>query len=443
MAANATLLGLLPAGSFEKLHALKSLGVCVRCILRYAAVTDHELYSLDSAELSATWDTFSAAQGQPVPDAPAAIAGVCTCCLDVFEGALGASNRADLVAKAKDCGYATTTFMIAIQIPSATLIRQHSLSHHVKFPSTPIDLKEVLKWCLTPILATALNNATYVATSDVSIHLHFQHELSEQEAMQVPTIRDTIMQNKRRKLEIDAFGAVTRALQSMHDFPSTMPCPPTVAKTPCSLTVKMERAPTYVAGRYLKYQRGLSQTPWVLDGERLGESSVEEAIGDIVLPHFHAKSYKFHTAGREDVDVRMLGNGRPFILELIGTMRQPRLRRAHGGCRRQGGRAPVARALRKDTGRSERNECRPRRDSRLSTHGQGGFAIDADRPGIDRGRNGSRSCKLAPTRSGKRTAVSYGSLRSSRRTAWRLSTRSRTWPSRKKRLCGCSTAARC
>ncbi|ETW05363.1 tRNA pseudouridine(54/55) synthase, variant 1 [Aphanomyces invadans] len=317
MAANATLLGLLPAGSFEKLHALKSLGVCVRCILRYAAVTDHELYSLDSAELSATWDTFSAAQGQPVPDAPAAIAGVCTCCLDVFEGALGASNRADLVAKAKDCGYATTTFMIAIQIPSATLIRQHSLSHHVKFPSTPIDLKEVLKWCLTPILATALNNATYVATSDVSIHLHFQHELSEQEAMQVPTIRDTIMQNKRRKLEIDAFGAVTRALQSMHDFPSTMPCPPTVAKTPCSLTVKMERAPTYVAGRYLKYQRGLSQTPWVLDGERLGESSVEEAIGDIVLPHFHAKSYKFHTAGREDVDVRMLGNGRPFILELI------------------------------------------------------------------------------------------------------------------------------
>ncbi|RHY19266.1 hypothetical protein DYB32_010256, partial [Aphanomyces invadans] len=54
-----------------------------------------------------------------------------------------------------------------------------------------------------------------------------------------------------------------------------------------------------------------------------------DAIGDIVLPHFHAKSYKFHTAGREDVDVRMLGNGRPFILELIG------------------GRAPVARALRK------------------------------------------------------------------------------------------------
>ncbi|ETV76534.1 hypothetical protein H257_09536 [Aphanomyces astaci] len=34
------------------------------------------------------------------------------------------------------------------------------------------------------------------------------------------------------------------------------------------------------------------------------QASVEEAIGDIVLPHFQAKSYKFHTAGREDRRLR-------------------------------------------------------------------------------------------------------------------------------------------
>lgn len=81
-----------------------------------------------------------------------------------------------------------------------------------------------------------------------------------------------------------------------------------------------EREPVYLQGRYLKFQRGLSQTPWVLDGVRMGESSVEESIGDIALPYFRGSSYKFHTAGREDVDVRMLGNGRPFILEVLGKM---------------------------------------------------------------------------------------------------------------------------
>ena len=31
-----------------------------------------------------------------------------------------------------------------------------------------------------------------------------------------------------------------------------------------------------------------------------------------------ARECKFHSAGREDIDVRMLGDGRPFALELIG-----------------------------------------------------------------------------------------------------------------------------
>ncbi|KAF0694032.1 Aste57867_15055 [Aphanomyces stellatus] len=323
-AADTTLLGAFPAASFAKLDALKQLGVCVRCIMRYCGILDHCLYSLGSAVLHATWNEFAIAQGGNASSHE----GVCTCCLDVFESALGTSGRDQLLSMSRESGYVTSTFMIAIKIPSATLIRQHALSHHVQHQGmSPVDLKEVLKWCLTPILAAALNDATYVATSDISILLTFAHDVSEQEAMQLPSIRDTIVQNKKRKLEIDAFGAVSRALQALKSalpssvvvrdlVPRTRSPPPAVA-TPSTMMYAMERAPTYLAGRYLKYQRGLSQTPWVLEGERLGESSVEEKIGDVVLPHFHAKSYKFHTAGREDVDVRMLGNGRPFILELL------------------------------------------------------------------------------------------------------------------------------
>lgn len=37
---------------------------------------------------------------------------------------------------------------------------------------------------------------------------------------------------------------------------------------------------------------------------------------------FAARTVKFHAGGREDQDVRMLGNGRPFVLELVDPHRQ-------------------------------------------------------------------------------------------------------------------------
>ena len=35
------------------------------------------------------------------------------------------------------------------------------------------------------------------------------------------------------------------------------------------------------------------------------------------MEHFKADKYNFSSSGREDVDVKMLGDGRPFIVELI------------------------------------------------------------------------------------------------------------------------------
>ena len=40
------------------------------------------------------------------------------------------------------------------------------------------------------------------------------------------------------------------------------------------------------------------QSPWIIDGQRKGESSVEERIADAVLPQFKADRHKFMTAGQ-------------------------------------------------------------------------------------------------------------------------------------------------
>jgi tRNA pseudouridine synthase 10 len=46
------------------------------------------------------------------------------------------------------------------------------------------------------------------------------------------------------------------------------------------------------------------------------EESVEELISPPVLKATKGSESKFHGAGREDIDVKMLGNGRPFVLEV-------------------------------------------------------------------------------------------------------------------------------
>lgn len=51
------------------------------------------------------------------------------------------------------------------------------------------------------------------------------------------------------------------------------------------------------------------------------ESSIQEIVAKGVMEHFRSKSNKFHSGGREDLDVRMLGDGRPFVIEIENPKR--------------------------------------------------------------------------------------------------------------------------
>jgi tRNA U54 and U55 pseudouridine synthase Pus10 len=42
-----------------------------------------------------------------------------------------------------------------------------------------------------------------------------------------------------------------------------------------------------------------------------------------LAPHLRADRIKFMAAGREDMDVRMLGGGRPFVLEVLNARELP------------------------------------------------------------------------------------------------------------------------
>ena len=84
----------------------------------------------------------------------------------------------------------------------------------------------------------------------------------------------------------------------------------------------------FIYGRYWKFIRGIPQTRWYCKkcqgigcqycdytGKKF-ETSIEELIGKTVLEKSKGKTISLHGAGREDIDAKMLGNGRPFILEI-------------------------------------------------------------------------------------------------------------------------------
>jgi tRNA pseudouridine synthase 10 len=92
--------------------------------------------------------------------------------------------------------------------------------------------------------------------------------------------------------------------------------------------VKLKSNPLFILGRYRKLVRGIPQSKWFCREcrgkgcERCGftgkmyQESVEEFISPPVLVAAQGVDSKFHGAGREDIDARMLGNGRPFALEI-------------------------------------------------------------------------------------------------------------------------------
>jgi tRNA pseudouridine synthase 10 len=93
-------------------------------------------------------------------------------------------------------------------------------------------------------------------------------------------------------------------------------------------TVEIQSNAIFLYGRYRKFARGLPQTRWfcrVCRGRgcdrcdytgKMYPESVEELIRNSLVELFGSADMILHGCGREDIDARMLGSGRPFVLEI-------------------------------------------------------------------------------------------------------------------------------
>jgi tRNA pseudouridine synthase 10 len=101
-----------------------------------------------------------------------------------------------------------------------------------------------------------------------------------------------------------------------------------VLVNPFTEAIRLQVNPLFVSGRYRKLVRGIPQSKWFCSNchgkgckkcnwtGKMYPESVEEIIGKPFLDVTGGLQSSFHASGREDIDARMLGKGRPFVIEI-------------------------------------------------------------------------------------------------------------------------------
>ncbi|CAO3567437.1 unnamed protein product [Mortierella alpina] len=305
------------------LDVLFSLACCGRCMLRFLGVRHYDLYELTSKEIKDNLiANCTVPPTQPDPE------DTCVACVGVVQHAEDFVD--DIVDRFQKEGYVTKTFNMNVTLPTSTLIRNHALQIFWRqklstLPESVVDIKEVFKLLISKPVERG-TGLTLDFESELRVQVSVKHEETKDDHVFLSMMNESglvIKQKRENRKKIqcgDGRHNVVKALTLVSDerFASVGNVPPMAVKTKPELeSIEMTRESVFVGGRYLKYTRDVSQTPWSVGTTMLAELSVSGIVCDTVKNAYRANDYKFVTAGREDANVRMLGNGRPFYMELI------------------------------------------------------------------------------------------------------------------------------
>ncbi|XP_029449571.1 putative tRNA pseudouridine synthase Pus10 isoform X2 [Rhinatrema bivittatum] len=347
---------------------LLTSGACPRCIFRFCCVGIQTLYRLPLQDLARDLHAFlkmgqkdePQAEGNNEEDEPpskrlrleergaeeqSALASdgnvalpertptVCTLCLGILQEFAQKDFVRKVCQKVYSAGYQFASFVFSVSLPAQLSVREHAAWLLVRQEMGKqglslekddiVQLKEAYKWIIHPLFSEELG-VQIDSKSSFEVSVIFSHPETDGDCHFLATACPDCFRPTKNKQSVFTRMAVVKALEKIkeEDFRKKFPCLPSSPETSCvALEIECNHAAVFVAGRYNKYSRNLPQTPWVIDGERKMESSVEELISQHLIDVFKADSFNFSSSGREDVDVRTLGKGRPFAIELVNPHR--------------------------------------------------------------------------------------------------------------------------
>ncbi|XP_059613403.1 putative tRNA pseudouridine synthase Pus10 [Phlebotomus argentipes] len=272
----------------------------------------------------------------------------CSCCLGLFSEISICNATAEIYKDIQFEKFYCDKFVLSICLPVGLDVRQlivwiklirHFGNAISKEERLDTSLKDTLRAIMIPVLCERLN-AKY-DREGVFISLHFDYGFADREAEILAKIKPQCFQsikgNKKAKTDVnrtavERYFVPSRLTEEEWDRILQLPaksgwlCHTWYSGDDRNLRVRevTYTGPTiFFAGRYLKLSRELSQTPWILNDERMVLHSVQETIMASLKGNFKGGPLqmteipvRFSSSGREDVDVRCLGRGRPFVIEV-------------------------------------------------------------------------------------------------------------------------------
>uniref|UniRef100_A0AAG5DJA6 tRNA pseudouridine(55) synthase n=1 Tax=Anopheles atroparvus TaxID=41427 RepID=A0AAG5DJA6_ANOAO len=320
---------------------LRSIDCCRVCCLRFLKATKEEFVEAQATIVKrGLEDEQETDENESQPKLKKTKENVCIACLGLFDegqlSTLANEVKESVEYKRYNC---EAGFLTSISLPIALHLRQLALWFELieRFPlayrpGTPPDIpaKDAVKIIIIHRLEQALGKPFSV--DGVTVNVPFSYATEQAELSKLAGVSPGVFADRKSHKHCRK-DFITRNAFEKHFTPSVIdrtafrkyyPFPPTSCEEERLVRGELTfTGPTiFVAGRYNKLSRALSQTPWVIEGKRLMEESVQETIVAAIAPHFGVPDERliFSSSGREDVDVRCLGKGRPFVLEIPGAM---------------------------------------------------------------------------------------------------------------------------
>ncbi|EFO65429.1 Pseudouridylate synthase, putative [Giardia lamblia P15] len=344
-------------------------GFCPWCILRVSLWDDISLCGFSCEALrKGLSEVFSVRFPEGIDPSE------CPSCLGILLYCSQESFKNDLVHRIRNSGFESPNYILNIRAPSCLIVRDALLVHELYgcancesqvLPTNadedtlkellPIPVKRILKYMLGPYCMPRLGMP--VATNaHLRCVIHVETSLSPPE---IPASAYEQMSASRRK-EHNALrrrgkdademlqGLLSDIIdKELHNHAlieklANTKIPLRYQHVKITVTTALECDSIYIAGRYLKHQRYISQTGYenkaIQEKSPIAPTQKEDkesddgeahgfhpkiSISSLLVPFFIAYGSSddaiFHAAGREDIDVRMKGDGRPFIVELINS----------------------------------------------------------------------------------------------------------------------------
>ncbi|CAD8180416.1 unnamed protein product [Paramecium pentaurelia] len=213
-------------------------------------------------------------------------------------------------------------------------------------PNFAIDIKNCVKWIMCSLLSEQLKVPCDINDDRFQICLNFENigddvkqfeqfkqiiqdiddkmweeKIAKKLKMNDPQLKEEINNKllQKKNLQSQPFLPTQNNLEKISKLNQTQLSQFKIINVnyPVKLEVTTSYQNIFIKGNYIKLGRYISQTPWFINGNRIYADSIEDLVSAEACKIFKPSSLKFHSGGREDIDVRMLGNGRPFAIELV------------------------------------------------------------------------------------------------------------------------------